>query len=93
MMCCHNNAKVFESQVRTAQRLIIYFREGIERQNREFVLQALERDHLHEGRDIRNQTASQPSQGAETWFYHHPILLQVILRSVLRGLMLKGLVV
>ena len=53
----------------------MYFREGIESQNKGFVLQALERDHLCEGRDRRNQAKSQPSQGVETWFKHPPIVL------------------
>jgi len=92
-VCCHNNAKVPDPQVRASQRSIVYFHEGIERQNRGFSLQALERDHLHESRGRRNQMISQPSQGAETWFQHPPILLQVRLQSTLRGLMLNGPVV
>ena len=86
MACYHSSAKVPEPQVRVAQRSIIYFCEGTECQNRGFFLQALERDHLHEGWDKRNQMTSQPSQGAETWF-------QVRHQSVLCRMMLRGPVV
>jgi len=63
MTRCHSSVKVPKPQVRAARRLIVYFREGIESQNKGFVLQARERDHLRKGKDRRDQTTSQPSQG------------------------------
>ena len=62
MAHCYSSVKVLELQVRAAQRSILYFREGIESQNRGLVLQALERDYLGEGRDRRDQMTSQPYQ-------------------------------
>lgn len=68
----HNSMKVPKPQVRAARRSIVYFREGIESRNRGFDLQALEWDHLREGRNRSNKMTSQPSQGAKTWFQHPP---------------------